>query len=197
MGKKKIFVGLLAVAIVLAGSVVSIYFVNADTVTVSATVATSVSCSAATTTTSFDTLTTSAIGTSNPNVTTTMSCNYGAGCTLVVNDLGSTTTPGLYNATSTGHLIQSADATLGAGIEGYGIQGATTTNGTGGTLTVNPKYLQTGDVVGGLSISTLTLASSSAPVAAREVVVTHKAAISGLTYAGSYTDTITYGCTGN
>ncbi|MFA6494859.1 MAG: hypothetical protein WC246_00640 [Candidatus Paceibacterota bacterium] len=196
MNKKSIALGLLVGAVIIAGTAAMIVSVQAGTVTVSATVATSVSCSTATTTTAFGTLTTGVITTSTPNVTTTMSCNYGAGCTLSVNDAGDTTNPGLWNSVAS-HLVPSADATLSAGVEGYGIQGAGTAAGTGGTLTIATKYLQTGNVVGGLSVSTVTLASSAAPISGKEVVVTHKAAISGLTSAGSYADTITYGCTGN
>jgi hypothetical protein len=196
MNKKSITLGILAALVVVAGGAALIAKVNADTVNVTATVASSISCSTATTTTAFGTLTTGAIGVSTPNVTTTMSCNYGAGCTLSVTDAGDGTNPGLWNS-SASHLIPSADATLSAGTEGYGIQGAGTAAGSGGTLTIASKYLQTGNTVGGLSLTTQTLASSAAPISGKEVVVTHKAAISGLTSAGSYTDTITYGCTGN
>jgi len=64
-------------------------------------------------------------------------------------------------------------------------------------LTLNVRYNQTGNTVGGLTTTTIQLASSSQPVANREIVVTHKAAISGLTPAGSYQDTMTYNCVSN
>jgi len=86
---------------------------------------------------------------------------------------------------------------LVAGTEGYGIQAATTTAGSGGTLSLNSRYVQTGNTVGGLTTTTLTLASSSQPTSNREVVVTHKAAVSGLTPAGLYQDIITYECLSN
>jgi hypothetical protein len=173
------------------------------TVTVSATVTTSVTCTLSTSTTSFGTIDHNQVYTSSPNVTTTVSCNPAAGCTVSINDAGSGSNPGLYKSTSPTYLIPSpnsaysATATLVAGTEGYGIQAATTTAGSGGTLSLNPRYNQTGNTVGGLTTTSIVLASSSEPVANREVVVTHKAAVSGLTPAGSYQDTITYSCTSN
>jgi len=88
-------------------------------------------------------------------------------------------------------------ATLSAGTEGYGIQAATTGTGSGGTLSINPIYDKAGNNVGGLTTGGATLASSTIAVTNREVVVTHKAAISTLTNAASYKDTITYSCVGN
>ncbi|MGC8981647.1 MAG: hypothetical protein ACP5JU_01730 [Minisyncoccia bacterium] len=171
-------------------------------VTVTATVTTTVTCSLSTTTTAFGTIDPSAVYTSSPNVTTTVSCNPAAGCQVNINDQGSGSQPGLWNS-SASHLIPSpnstfsATATLAAGTEGYGIQAITTSAGSGGTLSLNVRYNQTGDTVGGLTTTTIVLASSSQPVANREVVVTHKAAVSGLTPAGSYQDTINYSCSSN
>jgi hypothetical protein len=181
------------------------YIVQAQTteqVTVSATVTTSVTCFFSTTTTSFGTIDTSQVWTSYPNVTTTVSCNPAAGCRIQIRDQGSGANPGLYNS-SASYLIPSpnsafsATATLVADTEGYGIQATTTTAGSGGTLSLNSRYVQTGNTVGGLTTTTLTLASSSQPTANREVVVTHKVAISGLTPAGYYQDIITYECVSN
>ncbi len=180
-----------------------IYLAQAQTnVTVTATVTTSVTCTLSTTTTAFGTIDTNAVYTSSPNVTTTVSCNPAAGCQVQINDVGSGSQPGLWNS-SASYLIPSpaagfpATATLAAGTEGYGIQATTTTAGSGGTLTLNPRYNQTGNTVGGLTTTTIQLASSSQPVANRQIVVTHKAAVSGLTPAGSYQDTITYNCVSN
>lgn len=168
-------------------------------VTVTASIAESVSCTSATTTTAFGVLSTGSITTSAPTATTTLSCNSSGGCTLNVQDIGDSASPGLYKAagTTSAELIDSADATLSAGTEGYGIQSATTTAGTGATLGLIAKYHVTGNQVGGLTLANVAIASTTAPTSGREVVVTHKAAISGLTRAGSYTDTITYSCTGN
>jgi len=204
----KLFKGGLIVISVLMGYLIFesfFYLVQAqttETVTVSATVTTSVTCSFSTTTTAFGTIDTSAVYTSYPNITTTVSCNPAAGCQVQINDQGSGTQPGLWNS-SASYLIPSPDsafnatATLVAGTEGYGIQATTTSAGSGGTLSLNPRYNQTGNTVGGLTTTTIQLASSSQPVANREIVVTHKAAVSGLTPAGSYQDTITYNCVSN
>src|SRR3989339_897585 len=172
----------------------NINIANADqAITVSASISSSVSCSAAPTTTAFGTLTTSSVHTSNTPVTATTSCNYAAGCTISVYDVGQGAgQPGLYSE-SAGDLVESATAGLSAGTEGYGIQAATTGTGSGGTLTLNAIYDKSGDNIGGLftSGSAEQLASSTLPIANREVQVTHKAAISGLTKAGAYADTIT------
>jgi hypothetical protein len=180
-----------------------VYLASAQTnVTVTATVTTSVTCSLSTTTTAFGTIDTNAVYTSSPNVTTTVSCNPAAGCQVQINDVGSTTAPGLWNS-SASYLIPSpnaafsATAILSPGTDGYGIQAATTSAGSGSILTLNSRYNQTGNTVGGLTTTTIQLASSTSPTANREIVVTHKTAISGLTPAGSYQDTITYSCVSN
>lgn len=172
-------------------------------VSVSANVVATVSCNAAPTSTSFGSIDDNAIYTSSPNVTTTLSCaNSSLGCSLFVKDQGSTSSPGLYNG-SVSYLIPSpnsafsATATLAAGTEGYGIQGATTTAGGGSILTLNIRYNQTGNTVGGLTTTTIILASSSATTSNREVVITHKSAVSVSTPSGNYSDTITYSCVAN
>ncbi|GBD34350.1 hypothetical protein HRbin35_00062 [bacterium HR35] len=200
--------------ILLIGIFLTIYFVyelfilpsgllRAQTnVTVTATVTTTVTCNPATTTTNFGTIDASAVYTSSPNVITTVSCNPAAGCNVTIRDQGSGTQPGLWNSTAS-YLIPSpnasfsATATLVAGTEGYGIQATTTSAGSGGTLSLNSRYVQTGNTVGGLTTTTIQLASSTEPVANREIVVTHKVAISGLTRAGNYQDIITYSCASN
>jgi ABC-type transport system involved in multi-copper enzyme maturation permease subunit len=204
----KLFKGGLILVAILMGYMIFesfVYLVSAQTtgtVTVTATVATSITCSLSTTITAFGTIGPSAVYTSSPNVTTTVACNPAAGCQVQVKDQGNGTNGGLYNSTAN-YLIPSPaagfpdTATLVAGTEGYGIQAATTTAGSGGTLSLNSIYNQTGTTVGKLSITSVVLASSSQPVSNREVVVTHKAAVSGLTPAGSYQDTITYDCVSN
>jgi hypothetical protein len=197
--------GLILVAVLMGYMIFEsfVYLASAQTnVTVTATVATSITCSFSTTTTSFGTINPSQVWTSSPNVTTTVSCNPAGGCQVQVKDQGNGTNGGLYNSTAN-YLIPSPaagfpnTATLVAGTEGYGIQATTTTAGSGGTLSLNSIYNQTGDTVGKLSTTSVILASSSQPVSNREVVVTHKAAISVLTPAGSYQDTITYDCVSN
>ncbi len=171
--------------------------VDGAAVTVSATVTESVSCSNSETATAFGALSTGSITTASPNATTTLSCNSAGGCTLSVADAGSGASPGLYRNATTTSLIASADGALSAGTEGYGIQAATSSAGTGGTLTIGASYLVTGSTVGGLTLAAKALASSTVPVANRVVAVTHKAAISTITKSGTYNDTITYSCLGN
>ncbi len=158
--------------------------------------AATVSCNTDVSSTSFGTLSTASVSTASPNASTTMSCTYANGCTLNITDAGNGSNPGLAT-TSPAYLIPSATATLSAGAEGYGIQAATTGTGSGATLGLNSIYNKSGNDVGGLFLSTTILASSTAAFNNREVVVTHKAAISNLTNSASYTDTITYSCVGN
>ena len=157
-----------------------------------------VSCSTSISSTSFGTLDSGSIFTSSPNASTTMTCG-GTGCALYIKDAGGGGNPGLYNTTSSAlirspNTALSATSTLVAGTEGYGIQATTTTSGSGGTLTIVNRYRTTGNSVGGLLLSDTILASSTSAVTGREVVVTHKAAVSGGTYSGTYLDTITYSC---
>jgi hypothetical protein len=200
MKNKKILAGHLVFSLLLFAGAAAFFFdgqnTQGATVTVSATVGSSVTCSTATTTTAFGTLTTGAVSTSTPNASSTLSCNTALGCTLNISDAGNGSSPGLAT-TSPAYLIASADTTLSAGTEGYGVQSATTTTGTGIALGLNSKYRVSGNQVGGLTTSTTVLASSTGPSSNREVVVTHKAAVGGLTPAGTYVDTITYACTGN
>jgi hypothetical protein len=162
-----------------------------------------IACATNVSATSFGGLTSGAISNSFPNVSTTLSCtNTAHGCTLYVQDTGSGSSPGLWSSTAPTHLVPSPNAafsvtsTLTAGVEGYGIQVATDTAGSGSTLTVAQTYLQTGNTVGGLSRSATPVASSSADTS-RELIVTHLAAVSATTPARTYADTITYSCTAN
>ncbi|MCR4275461.1 MAG: hypothetical protein NUV83_01770, partial [Candidatus Wolfebacteria bacterium] len=166
----------------------SVYF------TYTASTTATVSCSAPTST-SFGALTNASVFTSSPNASTTMSCSgTSAGCTLYMKDAGSGSNPGLWKSASPTYLIVSADATLSAGADGYGIQATTTAAGSGGTLSFNSKYNKTGNDVGGLTLTNTILASSTVDVTNREAVVTHKAAVSSNTLSGTYSDTITYSC---
>lgn len=159
-----------------------------------------ISCSTNVATTNFGVLTSVSVTTAVPNASTTMSCaNSASGCSLFVNDSGSGAQPGLWNALSS-YLIKSPNAafsatsSLVAGTDGYGIQATTTSAGTGAVLTIPARYLQSGVIVGGLATTTLTLASSTADVTSREVVVTHITTVSNTSISGSYSDTITYSC---
>lgn len=179
---------------------------TSSAVTVSAEVVSSIACDRSPAATDFLTLSTGVVATSTPNASTTMSCaNSAGGCTLYVKDDGSPSNPGLWNS-SASSLIESPDAaynataTLSGSAEGYGIQGATTTVGSGAVLGLATRYLQIGNTVGGLATSTLvglTLASSTSQTTNREVLITHKAVIINTTPAGSYADIITYSCLDN
>jgi len=172
---------------------------------------TTISCSANISATSFGTFSPSAVSTSTPNASTTMTCaDAAAGCTLYIKNAGSGSNPGLWNSTLSSlikspNAAYSATTTLSAGTEGYGIRATTTATGSGTALSLALRY-NTGladglggsiNAVGGLSLSDLTLASTTAATTNREVVVTHKAAISAATLAGTYNDTITYSCLAN
>jgi hypothetical protein len=141
------------------------------------------------------------ISTASPNTSSTISCNNtGSGCTLYIKDTGGDSNPGLWKSVSLTRLIPSPNtafnptATLTAGTEGFGVQATTTSAGSGGTLTLSSRYNQIGSIVGGLSLTDIALASSTIDVTDREVIATHKAAISSNTLSGSYSDTITYSC---
>ncbi len=172
-----------------------------NSATVNATVGPSITCSFAGMTTTFTNLTTGAISTSDTNTTITVSTNASNGFNLTVRDEGDGANPGLYKSSAPTSLIGSATdafantATLVAGTDGFGIQGSTS-GGSGATVTIDARYNQTSNDVGGLERTDTLLASATGAVANRQVTVVHKAAVGGLTPAGSYSDTLTYVCTG-
>jgi hypothetical protein len=169
-------------------------------VTVNATVDPRITCSFTGLTTTFTSLA-GPVTTSDTNTTVTISTNAPNGFGLSVRDEGNGTNPGLYKSSSPTYIIGSADssytdtATLTNDVDGFGIQGSTS-GGSGATVTIAARYDQTSNDVGGLERTATTLASATGAVASRVVTVVHKAAVSGLAPAGSYTDTLTYVCTG-
>ncbi len=172
-----------------------------NTTLVNATVDASITCAFTGLTTTFSSLNTGAVSTSDTSTTVTVSTNAGNGFNLTVRDAGNTTNPGLYKSSGTTYLIGSADssfgntATLSNGVDGFGIQGSAS-GGSGGAVTIAARYDQTSNAVGGLELTDTTLASATSAVANRVVTVVHKAAVSGLAPAGAYTDTLTYVCSG-
>ena len=175
-------------------------------VTVNATVDPSITCTFTGMTTTFASLTTGAISTSDTQTTITLSTNAGSGLNVTVYDAGNATNPGLYKSTATTYLIGSADGsygntiTLAAGTDGYGLTAAAS-GGSGATLTVDGRFDASGGAneVGGLEVgagAAVSIAAATGAVASRLLTITHKAAVSGLAPAGSYTDTITYVCSG-
>ena len=179
-----------------------------DQVTTWGTVLSGITCAAEPSSLSFGTITTGSVKDADDKATTTITANTIA--YLKIHDWGNDTDPGLYGATTTGFDIivspnaaEDATATLSGGTEGYGIRAATTTAGTGGDLTIAKRYRTyylsgfDPEAVGGIVYATssaLTIASSTEAINGKEVVVTHKAAISGATEAGDYRDTIVYTC---
>jgi hypothetical protein len=151
-------------------------------------IAVGVTCTLSATSTSFSALSPSAVSTSSPDITITITSS--GGFQINVKDAGNGANPGLYKSTSPTYLIQSQDATLVAGIDGYGIQ-ATTTNP---SISINPKYNKSGNNVGGLSLTDIVLATSSVAVSNATINIKHKASVSGLAPPGDYQDTITYTC---
>lgn len=148
----------------------------------------SLTCTLSATSTDFASLTPSAVSTSSPDITITITSS--GGFQVTVKDAGNGSGPGLYKSTSPTYLIQSADATLTASSDGYGIQ-ATTTNS---NITINSKYNKSGNDVGGLSLTDIVLASSTSAVSSAPIDIKHKASASYLAPVGSYSDTITYSC---
>lgn len=175
-------------------------------VTVNATVDPSITCAFTGMTTTFASLTTGSVSTSDTNTAITLSTNAANGLSVSVYDAGNGTNPGLFKSTAATYLIGSADSvygnivTLAAGTDGYGIKGAAS-GGSGATLTVDGRFDASGGAneVGGLEVgaaAAVPIAAATGALASRVLTVTHMAAVSGLAFAGAYTDTITYVCTG-
>jgi len=181
-----------------------------DSVSAWASVGTSISCNVIPDALAFGTLTTGLVSEATDTATTTLTSNTTA--FIKIYDWGDSpnATSGLYAATSTpSYNIQSAGngratSTLVASTgEGYGLRAATTTAGSGAEMELGERYKTwyldqfSSDAVGGLvygTSSAIVIASSSATVTGREVVVSHKAAISASASAGDYKDTILYIC---
>ncbi len=173
-----------------------------DSIDVTATVDTSISCTVNNTSTAFGTFTVATVTTASPTVTWTVSTNAANGYNLTVRDVGNATNPGLYSSAAA-YLIGSADASFSNSADlasvsiGYGLQG-TKTDGDAGSAasTIASPYTATGTNVGGFELTAQGLSSATGPVANATVVSTLKAKVSGLVPAGSYVDTLTYVCTG-
>lgn len=185
---------------------IAVEIVADNDVTVNATVDPSITCSFTGLTTTFSSLTTGAISTSDTNTTITVSSNAQGGVNVTVYDTGDTANPGLYKSTPTTYLIGSADSsynnivTLATGVDGFGLT-ASSASGSGAALTVDGRFDASGGAneVGGLEVgagAAVPIASASGALASRVLTIVHKAAVSGLAPAGSYTDNITYVCTG-
>ena len=185
---------------------IALEIVADNDVTVNATVDPSITCAFTGLTTTFTSLTTGAVSTAGTTTTITLSTNAGSGLSVSVRDDGNGTNPGLYKSTATTYLIGSADSaynnivTLAAGTDGYGAKAAAS-GGSGATLTVDGRFDASGGAneVGGFEVgaaNAVTMASATGAIASRVLTITYMAAVSGLAPAGSYTDNVTYVCTG-
>ncbi len=155
-----------------------------------------ISCASNISTTTLGTLSLVGVSTATPHATTTNSCTAVSGCTISVSSAGNGSLAGLYKSAGA-YLLPSATTTLSAGTEGYGIQAATSTAGTGASLSIHTTFYKSGNAVGGLTYANTTLASTTTTYLDKELVVTHKAAISAISPVGSYEDTVTYSCLAN
>lgn len=173
--------------------VIAIPIVTDDQIAVTGDIGFSITFSLSTTTCSLGTLTTGAVGSCGP-FTYTVGTTAAGGYTVTVQDEGSGSNPGLYKSATPTHLVASSTATLAAGTEGYGIQGAVNS----GSQTIAAVYLKTSNDVGGLNRTATTISSYTSATSSNHVTnVTAKAAIAAGTYAGSYADTLTFLATGN
>jgi len=163
-----------------------------------------VSCSAAPSAVSLGTLTPSDISTASEVVTTTISCSNAGGCNLTVSSTALNGIAGLASSTLN-DLIESqvygeaATTTLAAGTDGYGLQVATTTAGSGSLPTLSERFKgMTGNNVGLVSSTEIVVASSSGSYTDRELSITFKAAASAMTKAGpGYENSLVLTCTAN
>lgn len=166
---------------------------SSSTITVQTT---EVTCTTQLSETAFGQISINGIFQSLPDATTTVLCEEcTSGFTMTIYSTGGEGSPGLYKSDATTDLINSADATLEAGTEGYGIQATTTS----GDITIDPRYLLTGNNVGGLELNPgATLASSSAAILSEQMVTTiFKATVSQNNELGAYSDQATISCTVN
>lgn len=170
---------------------IAVVVVPNDQVSLTANIDPSITLSLSANTTAFNTLSTGSVSTSTPNITLTVGTNAYSGYTISVQDQGNGSAGGLFNSAA-GHNIVSNTALLVAGTEGYGIQ-ATSAN-----ATIAAPYNVSGDNVGQLQITPQNLASFNSSTSSNHIItVSHLAAISASSKAGSYSDTITYIATGN
>lgn len=158
-----------------------------------------INCTTPLTSTSFGSIKDDAVYASSPDATTTVTTDSSTGFTMKVYDAGDAASPGLYKSTSPTDLIGSANAayadtaTLSAGTEGYGIQATTTS----ANIIIDPRFLKTGDDVGGLEIGSgnaVTVASSTGAVTSQIVTHIFKAAVASTNKAGDYQDAVTIDC---
>ena len=172
----------------------AIVLLTTDQFTVSASVDPTITFSISATSTDFGVVSTS-VKTSSPNITLETSTNATAGYNITIQDQGDGANPGLYNSTAS-YLLGSADASYNntanlSSVAGYGIQA------TSATATIDARYAQTSNTVGGYERTAQPLASYNGVADAQTVVITSKAKVTGSAPAGSYSDTVTVIATAN
>lgn len=123
------------------------------------------------------------------NVGVSVNTNAYVGYQVYISDQGNGVNGGLYDGG--GSLIDSIDATLTPGVEGYGVQANSATG------TVDAKYNVVGNQVGALDTSTNPLVSNTVAVSGENTTVQFKATISASTSAGNYTDFVYFTVTPN
>ncbi len=169
----------------------AVVIVDNDQVSVTASVAPSITFSLSANSTAFGQLSTGSVSTSTGDITLTVGTNGVNGYTITIQDEGTGTNAGLFNS-GTSTYIASASALLSAGTEGYGI------NASSASATIAAPYNVSGNNVGALQRTAQNLATyNTATSSNHSITVKHLAAISASTKAGSYVDTLTYIATGN
>lgn len=172
-------------------------------VTVSATIAESLSVIISDTAIGFGTLTSTAVRYATADETGNASepsddaptylqvtTNATSGVGITIKDVGDgSANAGLYKSTATANLIAAVVAnsdTPVAGTEGYAVYG----KGAGSGITIDEGFDNDNTSPVAITRSPLAFASSTGPLNAINVDISAKAAISGITDAGSYSDTL-------
>jgi len=173
---------------------IAVPILTSDRISITGDIAYTITFALSATTCTLNTLTTGGIGSCGP-FTYTVGTTAGSGYSVTIQDVGDgTTTSGLYKGAAPTDLIASTTATLVAGAEGYGVQGAINT----GAQTIAATYLKTSNDVGGLNRTATTISSYNTATPANQITnVTVKAAIAAGTFGGTYSDTLTFLATGN
>jgi hypothetical protein len=180
---------------------IAVEIINNNTVAVTGQVDPQISCAVDTNSAAFGTFTLATVTTASSTPIWTISTNATGGYNLAVRSQGNGTTAGLYSSLAS-YTIASATADLASASSGYGLQG-TKSDGDAGSAatTVASPFTATGTNVGALVTTAFpgtgtSLASATGPVSNATVTSTLKAKVSGLVPSGSYSDTLTYVCTG-
>jgi len=174
---------------------IAIVVVDDDQFTVTGTIDPTLTYSLDGVSTSLGVISASSPTTATPNIVVSISTNASSGYTVKIRDTGSTTNPGLYNASASA-IIGSGDNSYNnsadlSSVSGYGIQAASA------SATIASPYNVSGNNIGGYEITDQNLATYSSTADSQTVTIITKAKASGSTPAGTYTDTVTVTVTGN